>query len=153
MQGTSLWETLATHPLGIVGGAIGGALLGFVAGLAAGPVGSLLGAVGGAIAGVVLGKSLSVGPQIDLSPHDRYWREHYASRPYVAPGADYGDYGPAYRYGSAAYLRSDQPSDWPAVQAELARGWQAARDGSRLPWEQAQPAVRDAWDRLQRAPQ
>ena len=40
-----LLETIAMHPLGLVGGAITGALVGVVGGLAAGPVGSLLGAV------------------------------------------------------------------------------------------------------------
>lgn len=148
----SLLETVGTHPLGSAAGAIGGALLGFVGGLAAGPIGSLLGAVGGAVVGGAIGASVSVGPEIDVAAHDRYWREHYAQRPYVPAGADYADYGPAYRHGSRGYLRRRRPPGWDAAQAGLARGWDAARDGSRLSWQQAEPAVRDAWERLQRGP-
>ena len=142
-----LLETLATHPLGVVGGAITGMLVGLVGGLAAGPVGSLLGAVIGAVAGAMVGASLAAGPEVDVSEHDRYWRQDYATRPYVPEGASYDDYGPAYRHGSRAALRSAQPRDWPAAEDKLARGWNASRETSRLGWEQARPAVRDAWER------
>jgi hypothetical protein len=67
-------------------------------------------------------------------------------------GADYADYGPAYRHGSRACLRAKQPRDWPEAEAGLARTWDANKEGSRLAWEQARPAVRDAWDRLHEAP-
>jgi hypothetical protein len=143
-----LLETMATHPLGVVGGAITGALVGVVGGLAAGPVGSLLGAVIGAVIGAAIGASLTVGPQVDLSRQNRYWHEEYASRPYVPDGASYADYGPAYRHGSRAALHSAQPRDWPQAEDQLARGWKAARESSRLGWEEARPAVRDAWQRV-----
>jgi hypothetical protein len=143
-----LLETMATHPLGVVGGAITGALFGFVGGLAAGPVGSLLGAVAGAVAGAVIGASFAVGPEVDVSEQDRYWRQDYATRPYVPEDASYGDYGPAYRHGSRAALHRAQPRDWPAAEDKLARSWDAARETSRLRWEEARPAVRDAWERV-----
>jgi len=148
----SLLELIGTHPVGITAGVIGGALMGAFGGMAAGPVGSLLGAVGGALAGGALGASISVGPEIDTGPHDRYWREHYATRSYVPAGADYADYGPAYRHGTRAYLSAARPRDWPDVEADLASGWEAAKGSSRLTWEEAKPAVRDAWDRLHHPP-
>jgi hypothetical protein len=143
-----LLETIATHPLGVVGGLIAGALIGFVGGLAAGPVGSLLGAVAGAVAGAAIGGSMMVGPQVDVSGQDRFWRQDYATRPYVPSGASYDDYGPAYRHGSRAALQSAQPREWPAAQDQLAGDWEAARESSRLGWNEAQPAVRDAWERV-----
>jgi hypothetical protein len=143
-----LLETMATHPLGVVGGAITGALVGFVGGLAAGPVGSLLGTLGGAVAGAVIGASIAVGPEVDVSEQDGYWRQDYSARPYVPEGASYYDYGPAYRHGSRAAMHSAQPRDWPAAEDQLARGWKAARESSRLGWAEARPAVRDAWERV-----
>lgn len=141
-------ETLATHPLGVVGGAISGALIGFFGGLAAGPIGSLLGAVAGLVAGAAIGASMAPGPQVDVSEHDRHWEQEYAARPYVPDNASYADYGPAYRHGSRAALHSPRPRDWPAAEDRLARGWPAARESSRLGWEEARPAVRDAWERV-----
>jgi hypothetical protein len=147
----SLLEAVATHPFGTTAGVIGGALLGFVAGMAAGPLGSLVLAVGGALLGGAIGSSFSVGPEIDMSTHDSYWREHHASRPYVPAGADYADYGPAYRHGTRESLRAAAARDWRDAEADLARGWDANKGASRLSWEEAKPAVRDAWDRLQSA--
>ena len=143
-----LLETMGTHPLGVFGGAISGALIGLVGGLAAGPIGSLLGAVGGAVAGAVVGVSIAVGPQVDVSEQDRFWRQEYGVRPYVPDDASYDEYGPAYRHGSRAALRSTKPRDWPAAQVRLARSWEAAREDSRLVWDEAEPAVRDAWERV-----
>ena len=144
-------ETLGTHPLGVFGGAITGTLIGLVGGLAAGPVGSLLGAVAGAVAGAMIGASMAVGPEVDVSEQDRFWQEEYGRRPYVPDDASYADYGPAYRHGSRAALRSARPRDWPAAEDRLARGWQEARATSRLGWEEARPAVRDAWERVRDA--
>lgn len=143
-----LLESIATHPLGLVGGAITGGLVGCVGGIAAGPVGSLLGVVAGAVAGAAIGASISVGPEVRASGQDRYWRQDYPTRPYVPEGASYDDYGPAYRHGCRAALHSPEPREWPAAEDELARSWEAARGTSRLGWEEARPAVRDAWERV-----
>lgn len=147
----SLMEKVGTHPLGTAAGFVGGAVAGALAGVAADPVGSLLGAVGGALLGGALGASTSVGPEIDISKHDRYWLEHYATRPYVPADADYADYGPAYRHGTRAYLRAVRPSHWEDVEVDLAKGWEAGKGASRLTWEDAKLAVRDAWDRMHNA--
>lgn len=114
--------------MGLLGGAISRALIGFVGGLTAGPVGSLLGAV----AGAVIGGSIAVGPEVDVSDQDRFWRQEYAARPYVPDDASYADYGPAYRHGSRAALHSGRLRDWPAAQDRLARNWEAAREDPRL---------------------
>jgi hypothetical protein len=151
-RGPSLIEKIGVNPLGTLVGVLCGGLLGIVAGLAAGPVGSLLLAVGGALVGGALAASASAGTETDVAPHDNYWREHHASRPYAPAGADYADYGPAYRHGSRAYLRAPHPGTWQDTEAQLARDWDAARGKSRLSWEEARPAVRDAWERLQKPP-
>ena len=143
-------EKLGTHPLGASAGAVGGTVAGAAIGAAAGPVGSLVGAVAGALLGSGLGASASdaQSPVIDTAPHDDYWRDNYAARPYMPPGANYDDYEPAYRYGTQAYLRTDHPRSWDDVEAELKTGWEQARGRSRLRWEEVRAAVRDAWMRL-----
>ncbi len=146
-------EKVGPHPLGTAAGVIGGAAAGALIGIAAGPVGSLVGAVGGGLLGGALGASVSVGPQIDMTKHDRYWLEHFATRPYVPAGADYADFGPAYRHGTREYLSAATPRDWSEVESDLAQGWEAAKGSSRLTWDDAKPAVRDAWDRLRNAPE
>ncbi len=80
-------EKLGTHPLGASAGAVGGTVAGAAIGAAAGPVGSLVGAVAGALLGSGLGASASdaQSPVIDTAPHDDYWRDNYAARPYMPP--------------------------------------------------------------------
>ena len=90
-------------------------------------------------------------PVLDTSEHDAYWRENYATRPYVPAGAEYDDYAPAYRYGVEAYARSDRPRDWNEVEPELGGGWETVKAGSRLGWEDAKHAARDAWERVRNA--
>jgi hypothetical protein len=142
-------ENVGMHPLGATVGAIGGAVAGAVGGMAAGPVGSLVGAVGGAVLGSALGSASSIdAPGVDTEALAAYWRENYASRPYVAAGAGYDDYEPAYRYGSAAYLRDERSRSWD--ETELSSGWDSAKGESRFGWEEARPAVRDAWEHVHR---
>lgn len=150
-QAPSLVEMMGVHPLGTAAGVVGGTLAGAVVGLAAGPVGSLVGAVGGALLGGALGAATAFGPEIHVARHDRYWQEHYATRPYVPAGADYADYGPAYRYGVQSYLRADCPCEWHEVEAGLGAGWETAKGTSPLVWEDAKLAARDAWDRMRNA--
>ena len=144
----SVEKKVGTHPLGTATGAVGGAVIGAVAGMAAGPVGSLVGAVGGAVSGGVLGGSTGSGPVVDISAQESYWREHYASRPYVASGAPYEDYAPAYRYGARTYAQLPASRQWEEVESDMAAGWESARETSRLGWTDAMPAVRDAWNRM-----
>lgn len=138
-----------SHPLGTgIGagaGAFGGAVVG---GAIGGPAGATVGAAAGAVAGGLVGRETSEG--VNPSIEDNYWREHFASRPYVRDRAAYEEYEPAYRYGweSAARYRGRHFDD---VETELARNWEDARGNSRLDWNDARSAVRDAWQHVEQA--
>jgi len=134
------------HPIGVgLGAALGGAVAGAATGTVAGPIGTAVGAVVGAVVGGLAGKS--VAESIDPTREDVYWSSNYVSRPYVNAGASYDDYGPAYRYGTDAYIR--QPSrSFNESEAELARNWEKARGKSTLSWERAKFASSDAWHRV-----
>ena len=140
-------DTLASHPVGTAAGAVGGMAAGAVAGMAAGPVGSLVGAVAGAVGGAVMGGGAGHAANPTPTSDDDYWREHYASRPYVRPGSRYEDYAPAYRYGAAAHGQH-RGRRWEDVEPELRTNWARARGDSSLEWDHARDASRDAWDRL-----
>ncbi len=84
---------------------------------------------------------------IDPTVEEAYWRENYASRPYVASGATFDDYGPAYRYGVDTYGRFGD-STFEKAEPELMRDWDRARGTSRLEWNDAKHAARDSWQRL-----
>jgi len=141
---------LGTHPVGTglgaaAGAAAGGAAAGALAGIAAGPVGTVVGAVVGAIAGGLAGKGIA--EMIDPTAEEAYWRENYSSRPYVAQGATYDDYGPAYRHGVDSYGRFEGRA-FEKAEPELMRDWQRAKGTSRLTWDNAKHATRDAWQRI-----
>ncbi len=137
------------HPIGTgVGAALGGAAAGAATGTMAGPVGTLVGAALGAIVGGLAGKS--VAETIDPSLEDAYWRENFNSRPYVAAGSSYDDYGPAFGYGVASYSRY-QGRSFDDLEADLARDWAGARGRSNLDWALARNATRDAWSRVSRS--
>ena len=126
---------------GVAGGVAGGAAAGAAVGGMTGPVGAVVGAVAGAIMGAMAGESVA-----DPVVEDKYWRDNYASRPYVN-GGSYDDYGPAYSYGVNSYGKyKGRPFN--EVESELARDWQNARGRSSLEWDRAKLASRDAWDRL-----
>ena len=134
------------HPVGTgIGAALGGAAAGAATGTLAGPIGTLVGTAAGAIAGALAGKGLAEA----LAPTDvsAYWRDHYAQRDYVEPGARFEDYGPAYSFGASA--RGRYPGRrFDEVEAEMASYWNASRGDSGLSWERARLAARDAWMRL-----
>lgn len=130
---------------GVAGGVAGGAAAGAAVGGMTGPVGAAVGAVVGAVAGALAGKA--VGKSVDPVAEDTYWRDNYSSRPYVASGKSYDDYGPAYQYGVNAYSRSPDRS-FDEVEPDLNREWNTARGKSSLEWEHAKHATRDAWQRL-----
>lgn len=134
------------HPVGTgVGAATGGVMAGAAAGAIAGPVGAAIGAAAGAFAGAAAGKAIA--HRIDSDLEDTYWRENYATQPYVVAGSTYDDYGPAYRYGVSTYdAFRGRPFD--EAEAELSRDWGHFRGGSRLEWEHARHATRSSWDRL-----
>lgn len=84
-------------------------------------------------------------PSFDWATEDVYWRENYATRPYVAADLSYDYYRPAYRYGvETALMRGDR--SWDDFEPELRRGWEGK--GTRSTWEDMKAAIRDAWDRV-----
>lgn len=131
---------------GAAGGVAGGATAGALAGGVTGPVGAAVGAVVGAVAGAVLGRNVKVDPVAE----DTYWRDNYASRPYITGGASYDEYQPAYRYGMDSYSKYPNRS-FDDVEPELSRDWGTARGTSSLEWENAKHASRDAWQRVSNA--
>ena len=137
------------HPIGTgLGAALGGAAAGAATGTVAGPVGTLVGAALGAIVGGLAGKS--VAETIDPSLEDAYWRENFNSRPYIAAGSSYDDYGPAFGYGVSSYSRY-QGRSFDELEADLARDWAGARGRCSLDWALARNATRDAWSRVSRS--
>ena len=88
-----------------------------------------------------------IAEQIDPTVEDAYWRDNYASRPYVDPGASYDDFGPAYSYGVNSYS-TYAGRDWDDVEPELSSRWNVMRGSSSLDWDRAKHATRDAWNRV-----
>ena len=133
------------HPVGVGIGSASGAAIGAVVGAVGGPVGTAVGAVIGGVAGGLTGKGLAeaANPTVE----DAYWREHYASRPYVKPGTQYEAYAPAYRFGWEGPGRYGE-LNWETAEPRLREDWHRAGGGSELDWEKASPAVKDAWARL-----
>ena len=130
---------------GAAGGVAGGAAAGAAVGGMTGPVGAAVGAAVGAVAGALAGRG--VAKAVDPVEEESYWRDNYTGRPYVASGASYDDYGPAYRYGVDAYSRNPDRS-FDDVEGDLGRDWSTARGRSPLEWDSARHASRDAWQRL-----
>ena len=137
------------HPIGTgLGAALGGAAAGAATGTLAGPLGTVVGAALGAIVGGLAGKS--VAETFDPSLEDAYWREHFTAQPYVAAGASFDDYGPAYGYGGSSYGRH-LGRNFDELDADLGRDWLGARGISNLDWALARHAVRDGWVRVSRS--
>ncbi|MDZ4857366.1 MAG: hypothetical protein SGI88_00150 [Candidatus Hydrogenedentes bacterium] len=134
------------HPIGTGMGATGGALAGAALGAVAGPVGAAVGIVAGGIAGGLAGKG--VAEQIDPTMEDTYWRDNYASRPYVDRDATYDTYAPAYRVGYEGRQRYAN-SSYDEVETDLQRDYNNMPDSARLTWEKAKHAVRDGWHRIE----
>jgi len=128
---------------GVAGGVAGGAAAGAAIGGMTGPVGAAVGALAGAAVGALAGKGVANADPVE---EDTYWRDNYASRPYVS-GASYDEFGPAYRYGVDSYSKY-QGRSFDEVDADLSRDWGNTRGKSSLDWERARPAARDAWQRL-----
>ena len=80
---------------------------------------------------------------VEWDAEDAYWQEQYASRLYAKADRSYAHYRPAFRFGAYA-TAEHHVRGWDDVEADLARGWVAARGKSQLAWEEARHAVRDA---------
>lgn len=131
---------------GAVGGVAGGAAAGAAVGGMTGPVGALVGAAAGAIVGAVAGRAAKADPKVE----DQYWRDNYTSRPYVAQGSTYDDYGPAYQHGVNAYTKYPDRS-FDDMEPGLRSDWDSSRGSSNLEWEHARHPARDAWNRVSNA--
>lgn len=134
------------HPVGTgIGAMVGGAAAGAAAGTVVGPVGTVVGAAIGAVVGGLAGKG--VAEAIDPTHERAYWSENFHTRDYVAQGASFDDYGPAYGFGVDA--RGRYPGrDFDEVESEMSGDWAGNRGASSLSWERARHAARDAWTRV-----
>ncbi|MBD2104699.1 hypothetical protein [Leptolyngbya sp. FACHB-261] len=141
-----------SHPVGTGVGAAGAGTIGTVIGGAlGGPVGAVVGAAVGAVAGGLAGKN--VAEQIDPSVEDNYWRQNYATRPYVQPDHSYEDYQPGYRTGYEGYGRyAGSGRTYDEVEPYLQSDYETNHGGkAKLGWDKTKHAARDAWDRVERA--
>jgi len=84
---------------------------------------------------------------IDTNAEEAYWRESYATRPYVPEGTPFGEYRTAFRYGADAHTRYPGRS-FDEAEAELGSEWHRFQGTSSLTWDQAKLAARDAWQRV-----
>ena len=82
----------------------------------------------------------------DPTREDAYWRDNYASRPYVDAGASYDDFGPAYAYGVTP--TAPTPAATGTTSSPSCRSLDVMRGRSTLDWDRAKHATRDAWDRV-----
>ena len=84
--------------------------------------------------------------RIDPAAEDRYWREHFRSRPYVSQDCDYTLLRPAFRFGWESRIRYFDRT-WEEAEPRLQRDWRRRHEGT-LPWAQARLSARDAWERV-----
>ena len=135
------------HPVATGAGAAGaGAAGAAVGGLVAGPVGALVGGAVAAVAGGLGGRAIAEA--FNPTEEERYWREHYRTRPYASPDTRFEDLEPAYRYGWES--RAAHPRErWEELEAQLEEGWRCRR--CEQEWERARDPARDAFERLESA--
>ena len=82
--------------------------------------------------------------------HETYWRQNYASAPYVEKGRSFDDYQGAYRTGVEGYSRY-RGRTFDQVENDLRTDYERNRGRSSLAWEKVKAAARAAWDRVERA--
>jgi hypothetical protein len=142
------------HPVGVgagalTGGAAAGAATGFAIGSVAGPVGQAVGAAIGTAVGAIAGGYAGKGIAESINPtaEDAYWRDNYATRPYVKQGESYDDYRDAYEYGwSSRSQHAGKTFD--QAEGDLRSGWERSKSGARRGWDKVRDAVKDSWDRV-----
>lgn len=137
------------HPVGTGIGAAGiGAVGAVVGGVIGGPVGAVIGSAVGAVAGGLVGKSAA--ESVDPTVEDEYWRNNYASRPYVEPGRTYDDYQSAYRTGYEGFGRhAETGRKFDEIEPDLRNDYETRHGGTGLAWDKAKHAARDAWDKVE----
>jgi hypothetical protein len=135
------------HPVATGAGAVGAGAAGATVGaLVGGPVGALVGGAVAAVAGGLGGRVIA--EVFNPSDEERYWREHYRTRPYAKPDTRFEELEPAYRYGWET--RAAHPREcWEDLEQRLEEGWRCR--GCERPWEAARDPARDAFERLEGA--
>lgn len=141
-----LTGTPGAHPLGTGVGATGGGLAGAAIGAVGGPIGAGIGLAVGAIAGGLAGKA--VAEQVDPTAEEAYWRDNYASRPYVKKGDQYDVYGHAYSTGYENFHRYNGKK-FDDVEKDLQQDYEKRSGTTGLSWDKARHATRDAWQRAE----
>ena len=77
---------------------------------------------------------------------EQYYRNHWSAT-YVATGARFDDYDPAYRYGhSMAGSDSYRGQSWEQVELELRSNWEHTYPQSA--WDDFKAAVKHGWERV-----
>ncbi len=77
---------------------------------------------------------------------EQYYRKHWSAT-YVATGARFDDYDPAYRYGhSMAGSDSYRGQSWEQVELELRSNWEHTYPQSA--WDDFKAAVKHGWERV-----
>lgn len=106
-----------------------------------------MGVVVGSVVGGLVGKSTAEA--FDPTVEETYWRQNYASRPYVDKKLSYEDYHPAYRTGYEGYQRyGTQGRTYQDVEPDLQRNYESEHRNSRVGWNEARYAAQDAWNRV-----
>jgi stress response protein YsnF len=83
-------------------------------------------------------------PYPDFSTYDTDYRQYHSAT--FANRGTYEDYMPAYRYGyDLATNERYREQDWPALEADIRRGWETQRPGT---WERFKDAIRYGWDKV-----
>jgi hypothetical protein len=136
------------HPIGTGVGAVVAGTVGTALGALGGPVGGVVGAAVGAAVGGLLGKSAAEA--FDPTAEEEYWRDNYASRPYVKPDLSYDDYLPAYRSGYEGYSSySTTGKRYDEIEPDLRRDYETNYRDSKVTWDDAKHAAEDAWKRAE----
>lgn len=82
---------------------------------------------------------------------DRYYESNFDKADYREPSATYGDYKPAYRYGTQARSQYGNREWDDKLENDLERNWDRVKGESKLSWQQAKGATKDAWHSVERA--
>ncbi|GAB3419543.1 YsnF/AvaK domain-containing protein [Massilia agilis] len=89
----------------------------------------------------------NLGARASMLSDDDYFRRHWTSN-YGSSGGSYGDYAPAYSFGSdMARDTRYRGRKWDEVESDLKSSWEARHPGQST-WERFKASVREGWDRI-----
>lgn len=87
------------------------------------------------------------GQMLDWTTEEQYWRDNYATRPYVGANRDFDYWSPGYQYGYESGMKY-QGKTWNDVETDIRTGWERFEHRGETTWEQIKDAVRDGWNRV-----